>query len=108
MNDFVRRLPWRLGALGSLLVGGISLAGGVDLWACLLRAGIAFAVFGGLGLGLRALMEAGTAQAPSQASARREEPRAHPGETGTHVDQKIPPMTPGDLPKSDDRSPGER
>ena len=108
MNDFVRRLPWRLGALGGLLVGGISLAGGVDLWACLLRAGIALAVFGGLGLGLRALMEAGTDGVPAAPSARREEPGARSGQTGTHVDQKTPPMTPGDLPKPDERSPGER
>ncbi len=108
MNDFVRQVPWRLGALGGLLVGAISLAGETDLWACLLRTGIAFAVFGVLGLGLRALLEAGMGGAPSGHAPKRDEPTVHHAETGTHIDQKTPPMTPGDLPVPDDHSPGDR
>jgi len=105
MNDFVRRLPWQLGALGGLLVGAISLAGEVDLWACLIRAGIAFLVFGVLGLGLRALLEAGMDHKPSARPSQRKHSQGHPAETGTHIDQKIPPITPSDLPPPDDRPP---
>lgn len=106
MNDFVRRLPWRLGALGGLLVGAISLAGEIDLWACLLRAGIAFAVFAVLGLGARAALEAGMAAPPAGGPGARKEPPAPPAETGTHVDRKLPPMTTSDLPPPEDRTPG--
>jgi len=108
MNDFVRQVPWRLGALGGLLVGAISLAGEIDLWACLMRTGIAFAVFGALGLGLRALLEAGMGSAPSAQAPKRNEPEVHHAETRTHIDQTTPPMTPGDLPSPDDHSPRDR
>ncbi len=107
MNDFVRRLPWRLGALGGLLVGAISLTGEVDLWTCLMRAGMAFAVFGVLGLGLRALMEAGIGKTPAKSPIKPKQPDSQHAETGTHIDQKTPPMTPGDLPLPDNRPPGE-
>lgn len=107
MNDFVRRLPWRLGALGGLLVGAISLAGGIELWACLIRTGIAFAVFGVMGLGLRALLEAGRSGPPAENSTKRNEPDVSHADTGTHIDQKTPPMTPGDLPLPDNRPPGD-
>lgn len=106
MNDFVRRLPWRLGALGGLVVGAISLAGQIDLWVCLLRAGAAFAVFGVLGMGVRAGLEAGTAPPGTRHPPARKGPDAPRAETGTHVDQKTPPMTAGDLPPPDDRPPG--
>ena len=56
MNPFAERLPWRIAALAGLLVGGISLAFGADPWVCLLRVGVAFALFGALGLGLRAVL----------------------------------------------------
>lgn len=108
MNDFVRQVPWRLGALGGLLVGAISLAGEIDLWTCLMRVGIAFAVFGVLGLGLRALLEAGRGGLPSEHPSQHSQPDVHHPETGTHIDQKTPPMTPGDLPLPDDRPSGDR
>ena len=59
MNPFAERLPWRIAALAGLLVGGISLAFGADPWVCLLRVGVAFALFGALGLGLRAVLRSG-------------------------------------------------
>jgi len=97
MNDFARRLPWRLAALAGLLIGGVSLAGGTDPWQCLLRAAAAFALFGLLGMGLRALLEIGV-------------PRKEPGPAppapktnkGTRVDHTTPPMSAGDLPPTDD------
>lgn len=98
MNELASRLPWRLGALGGLLVGAISLAGGVDLWICLMRTGIAFLVFGGLGVGLRALLEAGMPGSSPQPPAPRKEADARSAGSGTHIDQKTPPMTAGDLP----------
>lgn len=58
MNLFAERLPWRIAALAGLLVGGISLASGADPWVCLVRVGVAFALFGALGLGLRAVLRA--------------------------------------------------
>ncbi len=98
MNDFARRLPWRLAALAGLLIGGISLAGGTDPWQCLLRAAVAFAVFAGLGLGLRALLEAsGPAEKPPAPPA----PAPKAG-TGAHVDHTTPTMTAGDLPPAED------
>ncbi len=107
MNDFARRLPWRLGALGGLLVGAISLAGEVDLWACLLRTGAAFAVFGLLGLGLRTLLEAGMSKEPSKRASAQDPADGARAAAGTHIDQKIPPMTPGDLPLPDNQPPGD-
>lgn len=59
VNLFVERLPLRIAALAGLLVGGISLASGADAWICLLRVGAAFALFGALGLGLRAVLHSG-------------------------------------------------
>lgn len=59
MNLFAERLPWRIAALAGLLVGGISLASGADPWVCLMRVGAAFALFGALGLGLRAVLRSG-------------------------------------------------
>lgn len=108
MNDFARRLPWRLGALGGLLVGAISLAGEVDWWTCLMRTGIAFLVFGMLGLGLRALLESSLPGSPSEQPPQRKEPGGQHAETGAHIDQKTPPMTTGDLPPANDRSPSDR
>ena len=59
MNQFVERLPWRIAALAGLVVGGVSLAVGTDPWQSLLRVGVAFAVFGLAGMGLRALLRPG-------------------------------------------------
>lgn len=101
MTDFARRLPWRLGALGALLVGGISLAGGVDFWAALLRAGAAFVVFAVLGAGLRFLLQADTHSARPGSAARPKTPGGEHAQAGTHIDQTTPPMTPGDLPPPD-------
>lgn len=86
MNHFVERLPWRIAALAGLVVGGISLAVGTDIWQSLLRVGEAFAVFGLGGLGLRALLQQGAA-----ASAP---PKARPG---AHIDQTTPPMSVEDI-----------
>lgn len=65
MTPFTEQLPARVAALAALLVGGISLAASVDPWTCLLRAGIAFLVFGALGLGLRGVLHSGEALPPS-------------------------------------------
>lgn len=63
-------LPWRIAALAGLLVGGISLLTGADLWTCLLRVGAAFAVFGVAGFGLSLLLQNADAPAPPTAQGR--------------------------------------
>lgn len=87
MNLFAERLPWRIAALAGLLVGGISLASGADPWVCLLRVGVAFALFGALGLGLRAVLrsEAPPSPPPTDADAR-----------GRHFDATTPDAHPPD------------
>ena len=90
MTEFVERLPWRLAALAGLLVGATSLIGGTDIWATMLRVGAASAVFGLLGLGLRAVLLPGVREAPAP-SAKGD------GATGAHVDQTTPEMTVEDL-----------
>ena len=83
MNHFVERLPWRIAALAGLLVGAASWWGGVDPWVCLLRVGGAFAVFGLMGLGLRASLQQG--QTPAMTG------------KGKHLDETTPEMTLKDL-----------
>lgn len=56
MNYSIERLPWRIAALAGLLVGAISGASGTEIWHCLLRVGLAFALFFALGLALRAAL----------------------------------------------------
>ncbi len=55
-EELTELLPWRLAALGGLLVGGISASFGIELWTALARAGLSFAAFGALGLLGRALL----------------------------------------------------
>ena len=62
-------LPWRVAALAGLLVGGISLATGAEVWTCLLRVGAAFLLFALIGLVLRAALQQGTV--PSATTGRR-------------------------------------
>lgn len=93
MTEFVERLPWRLAALAGLLVGATSLFGGTDIWATLLRVGAAFAVFGLLGMGLRALLLSGIKDAPPSSAPVAPKDSA----TGAHVDQTTPEMTVEDL-----------
>lgn len=76
MKHSSERLPWRLAALAGLLVGAISGASGTDLWVCLLRVGLAFALFFALGLALRAALRlppAKSAPAPSRPVSPAEE-----------------------------------
>ncbi len=89
MNLFLERLPLRIAALAGLLVGAVSLARGIDLWIGLLRAGVAFLVFGLLGLALRSILLPGGPPAGAN------------GPKGTLLDQTTPPMTPGDLTDAD-------
>ena len=89
MNLFLERLPLRIAALAGLLVGAVSLAGQVDLWVCLLRAGAAFVSFGLMGLGLRAVLLPGGP------------PDSGDGSKGTLLDQTTPPLTPDDLTDAD-------
>ena len=63
-------LPWRVAALAGLIVGGISLAGGSDVWTCLIRVGAAFLLFGLGGLMLRAVMQMGPAAPAPDENAR--------------------------------------
>ena len=86
MSELVERLPWRLAALGGLLVGAASLLAGIDLWSTLLRVGAAFAVFWILGWAARAALRG--LDAP---------PRPGSDKLGTHMDEKTPDMTPSDL-----------
>lgn len=88
VNPFAERLPWRIAALAGLLVGGISLAFGADPWFCLLRVGVAFALFAALGLGLRAVLRSGPPPSkppPPEADAR-----------GRHFDATTPDTHPPD------------
>lgn len=64
MNPFLEHLPWRVAALAGLMVGTISLATGADVWACLLRVGAAFFLFGVLGVGLRTVLRQSAAVTP--------------------------------------------
>lgn len=95
MSEFVERLPWRLAALAGLLVGATSLLGGTDIWITLLRVGAALAVFGLLGLGLRALLLPGMPDAPNPDGRRSGGPDGPA--PGAHVDQSTPEMTVEDL-----------
>ena len=57
MNNLdAEHLPWRVAALAGLIVGGISLVTGSDVWTCLFRVGAAFLVFALAGLVLRAIV----------------------------------------------------
>jgi hypothetical protein len=66
MNNLdAEHLPWRVAALAGLIVGGISLVSGSDVWTCLLRVGAAFLVFALAGLLLRAVMRLGVTPSSS-------------------------------------------
>lgn len=95
MNHFVERLPWRIAALAGLLVGGVSWAGGADLWICLIRAAAAFVVFAFLGVILRNIM--------TQPPARKDhgERREH---RGVHLDATTPEMSLDDLERGESES----
>ncbi len=95
MSDFVERLPWRLAALAGLLIGAAGLLAGTDLWVSLLRVGAAGVVFGGLGVGLRALLRHGAT--PPKPGAKPAAPAPSPTNQGAHVDEKTPEMTVDDL-----------
>lgn len=94
MTDFIERLPLRLAALAGLLVGAASVLAGVDAWVVLIRVGIAFAVFGGLGLGLRTILHEASPTAPHPPISTSEPQNS---DTGGNVDQKTPEMTVDDL-----------
>jgi len=87
MNPFLEHLPWRVASLAGLMVGAISLATGADAWACLLRVGAAFFLFGLLGLGLRAVLRQSAAAAPPPPAA---DPHAA-DHRGQRFDQTTPP-----------------
>jgi hypothetical protein len=77
MNDYVERLPVRIAALAGILVGIVSWRYGTGELACLERIAVAMAVFGPLGVALRALLRS-----------------AHPREETTHVEHEIDTVTP--------------
>ncbi len=85
MNPFLEHLPWRVASLAGLMVGAISLATGADVWACLLRVGAAFFLFGLFGLGLRAVLRQSAAAAPPAVDPRAADHR------GQRFDQTTPP-----------------
>jgi hypothetical protein len=87
MNPFLEHLPWRVASLAGLMVGAISLATGADVWACLMRVGAAFFLFGALGVGLRAVLRQSSA-APPPAGV------GHP--TADHRGQRFDQTTPVD------------
>ncbi len=86
MNQFLEHLPWRVASLAGLMVGAISLATGADVWACLLRVGAAFFLFGLFGLGLRAVLRQSAALPPPPTV----DPRAA-DHRGRRFDQTTPP-----------------
>ena len=88
MNQFLEHLPWRVASLAGLMVGAISLATGADIWACLLRVGAAFFLFGAFGLGLRAVLRQSAAVTP---------PPPGPGPLAAdHRGQRFDQTTPSD------------
>ncbi|MGI4790708.1 MAG: hypothetical protein ACRYFS_17905 [Janthinobacterium lividum] len=93
MNHFVERLPWRIAALAGLLVGGISLLTGADLWTSLLRLSVAFVVFGAAGLALRVLLQ--NAETP-------------PAAQGHHFDQTTPEESPEEPTSSASSNAGDK
>ena len=83
-NDFVERIPTRLGALAGLLVGVISsVVAKADIWYTLTELAIAFAIFAALGMVLRSLL----VQASTKAPARREGPRIDSSDQSAQADQ---------------------
>ena len=86
MNPFLEHLPWRVASLAGLMVGAISLATGTDAWACLMRVGAAFILFGALGVGLRTVLGQGVINSPPSASPR----------TADHRGQRFDQTTPED------------
>ena len=81
MNNLdAEHLPWRVAALAGLIVGGISLTGGSDVWTCLLRVGAAFLVFALAGLLLRAVMRLGVVPPSSGHPSGRHVTEADPSE----------------------------
>ena len=90
MTDFLERLPWRLASLAALVVGAARLSAGTESWVCLQWAGVAFLIFGGLGLALRALMRGPVSGTQPPAAPPAQGP-------GSHVDQSTPEMTVDDL-----------
>jgi hypothetical protein len=57
MNNYFERLPVRIAALAGLLVGAVSWRYGTGELVCLERIALAMAVFGALGVALRALLD---------------------------------------------------
>lgn len=100
-HPYAEHLPWRVAALAGLLVGGISLATGADVWDCLLRVGAAFLVFAVAGLGFRAVLQSGTGLpvAPGTHSVRKssEHISEEPGGAAAHGTDDAA----SDSPKSD-------
>ncbi len=98
MNPFLEHLPWRVASLAGLMVGAISLATGADVWICLLRVGIAFFLFGGFGLGLRAVLRQSAAVTPPPT-----DPRADP-HAAEHRGRRFDQTTPDDEAGQDESS----
>ena len=68
-------LPWWLGGVAAVLVGGLSAVSGCDVWDCLMRTGIAYAVFWAAGIPLGKFFRAtATGQKPKTPSKSIEEP----------------------------------
>ncbi len=91
MNPFLEHLPWRVASLAGLIVGTISLVTGADVWTCLLRVGIAFFLFGILGLGLRAVLRQSAATTPPPAVDHHAPDHHAPDHRGKRFDQTTPP-----------------
>jgi hypothetical protein len=91
MNPFLEHLPWRVASLAGLMVGVISLATGADVWACLLRVGAAFFLFGALGLGLRAVLRQSAAVTPPPPAPTKPGAADH---RGARFDQTTPDNDP--------------
>ncbi|MDR3707296.1 MAG: hypothetical protein P4L33_03270 [Capsulimonadaceae bacterium] len=52
MTHLFEELPWWLGGVAAIIVGGVSAAGGCDVWDCLMRSGLAYAIFWVIGIPL--------------------------------------------------------
>jgi hypothetical protein len=90
-NDFVERLPMRLGALAGLLVGMVSATiAKADLWFTMIEVGIAFVVFAAFGTVLRSLLAQMMANSPPQAAA----PNAEVGDQAAKPDLLSNPRKP--------------
>jgi len=77
MNGFFDSLPWKLSALGALVVLGTAMITGIDPWVALERASVSFFGFWIVGLIGRQLFGQSTSQGESTGKTAPSAPKDH-------------------------------